>query len=484
MNLEKGTYKKRKGDSYTNFQKQRNFKSLTALEAKARFGRFKPRFYQIPIIKALDSGYRRIVAILPRRAGKDVTALNIMIREMWETPGVYYYLLPSYSQAKKICWEGQTSDGQKFLDFFPAELVTRSNSQDLTITMLNKHGGESLFQLAGTDFFDRLVGTNPRGIVFSEYALQDPRAYQYLNPILVANQGWAIFISTPRGRNHFYELAQIAKSSKDWFFYHLTVEETKHITLDAIEKERAEGILSEELIQQEFFTSFSRGIEGHYYGVYLQKARDQKRIGNVPWEESLPVSTVWDLGYTDSTAIIFFQTTGQGGIVRIIDCYSNNKKGLEHYVQYIQSKPYNYHKHIAPHDIKVKEWGTSMTRLEKASSLGLNFLVAKKLSVCDGIEAARTLFPKVWIDEIKCDPLLKALEAYRQIFDHKNKVYLPKPHHDWSSDFADAFRYLAISINMAHKDYASRERLERLYQEARYGEPSNIPEPFRTGSLW
>lgn len=457
-----------RGDRFDNFQRERDFKPITKVEGHRNVNRFKPRFYQAPIIKALDSGYKRVVAIMPRRAGKDVTALNYVIREMYRTGGIYFYIFPTFTQAKRVIWSGQTNTGQKFLDFFPAELVIRSNSQDLSISMINSKGKESLFQLIGSEQFNRLMGTNPRGLVFSEMALQDPRAFQYLQPIITANKGWALFISTPRGKNHFWHLSQIAKKSPDWFFYHLTVEDTKHIDLDDIEKEKADGIMSEDLVQQEYYCSFQLGVEGCYYGKYLERARREERIGEVPWDQSAKVHTAWDLGMSDSTAIIFFQST-RGGQVRIIDCYENSKKGLEYYVEVLNQKPYTYGKHIAPHDIKVQEWGTSMTRLEKAQSLGVNFTVTKKLGLADGIEAARSIFSRVCIDEKKCIHLLHALENYRQVYDFKNKVYTPKPHHDWSSDFADAFRYMAISLRLTEMDEDQKERIQARYNKVRFG---------------
>src|SRR5690606_26118990 len=171
--------------------------------------------------------------------------------------------------------------------------------------------------------------TNPQGVVFSEYALQDPRAYQFIRPILAANQGWALFISTPRGKNHLWELYNIAEQSPEWFCYKLTLDDTKHIPIEEIEKERQEGIMSEDLIQQEYYTSFTMGVEGSYYAKYLDKMKLNKQIGQVPWESSLLVNTAWDIGFRDSTTIIFYQIAGQ--TIRIIDCYDNNKEGLEHY---------------------------------------------------------------------------------------------------------------------------------------------------------
>lgn len=321
-----------------------------------------------------------------------------------------------------------------------------------------------------------LMGTNPQMCVFSEYALQDPRAYQYIRPILAANDGTALFISTPRGKNHLWELYQIAQNSPEWFCYKLTIDDTNHIPLSEIEKERAEGIMSEDLIQQEYYTSFTMGVEGAYYAKYLDRMRVKGQIGQVPWESGFKVFTAWDLGVRDSTTIIFFQVIGQ--TVRIIDCYENSKVGLDHYAKILEQKPYIYGKHIAPHDIRVKEWGSGMTRIEKAKQLGISFTIAPDISVEDGIEAVRSSLSKIWIDESQCSSLLKSLENYRQEYDVKRKVYKNFPLHDWSSHWADALRYLCVSLPKT-RDGASPEDLDRRYREAMYGEQSSFPSVFR-----
>jgi hypothetical protein len=437
---------------------------------------YVPRSYQLPILQALDEGYKRVLAILPRRAGKDITALNYIIRQMWLHPGVYYYIFPTYSQAKKVIWDSITNSGKRILDYFPENLVIQKNGQEMKIRMKSKDGGESLFQLIGSDNYDSLMGTNPRGCVFSEYALQDPQAYQYISPILTANGGWALFISTPRGKNHLWELYEISQKSPYWFCCKLSVEDTKHIPLEDIQKEREEGIMSDDMIQQEYYTSFVMGVEGAYYAKYMDQARRDKRIGSVPWENGFPVHTAWDLGIRDSTTIIFFQMIGKE--VRIIDCYENSKEGLEHYAKVLSEKPYQYGKHIAPHDIRVKEWGSGMSRIEKARQLGIKFTITDEVSVQDGIEAARSLFSKLWINESTCEPLLKALENYRQEFDSKKKVYKPRPLHDWSSHFADCYRYLALSLPKTH-DGLSADELKKRYNNVMYGNNQNLPRFFQ-----
>lgn len=444
------------------------------VESQIILNKFSPRSYQLPICDAIENkGFKRVIAIWPRRAGKDVVAWNILIRAALRRVGSYFYVFPTYSQAKKVIWDAATTEGKRFIhEYIPEELVESRNGQEMKIRLTNG----SLIQLVGSDNIDSLVGTNPLGIVFSEYALQDPRAYHFLRPILMANNGFAVFISTPRGKNHLWEIYQIAMNNpNEWFAHKLTVEDTNHISLYEIEKERAQGLMSDDLIQQEFYTSFEMGVEGSYYAKYLDSMRLRGQLGNVPWEPAFKVNTAWDLGVRDSTTIIFFQSIGQ--TIRIIDCYENSKVGLEHYAKVIDQKPYSYGKHIAPHDIKVMEFGSGLTRIEKARQLGINFITAPDMSIEDGIESVRSSLSKVWIDG-NCSSFIRALENYRQEYDTKKKVYKNHPLHDWSSHWADAMRYLCISLPKL-KDGVSPQDLERRYQEARYGTQSNMPPVFR-----
>jgi hypothetical protein len=284
------------------------------------------------------------------------------------------------------------------------------------------------------------------------------------------------FIShnTPRGKNHLWELYNIAKQSKDWFCSKLTVVDTQHISIESIRHEVASGEMSQDLAMQEYYTSFELGVQGAYYAKYIDRMHTNQQISIVNHEPGFLTHTAWDLGMRDSTTIIFFQTIGQ--TIRIIDCYEQSKVGLEHYAHILQEKPYTYGKHIAPHDIKVQELGSGISRLEKARQLGIRFSIAPNASIIDGIEAVRSILPKTYIDTKNCQSLLKALENYRQEYDHKKKVYIPRPLHDWSSHFADAMRYLAISLPKT-RDGMTAEDIDKHYNEAMYGQ--QMPFPFR-----
>lgn len=227
---------------------------------------FSPREYQLPFLKAMDSGKKRAVLIWHRRSGKDKTVLNFTIKKMLERVGAYYYFFPSYAQGKKILWDGADKDGFKFLHHFPKEILDgKPNDSEMKIKLKNG----SLFQIIGTDNYDSIVGTNPIGCVFSEYSLQDPNAWEYLRPILRENGGWAVFCYTPRGMNHGAKMLQVGKDNEEeWFTQVLTADDTQAISKEDIEKERKEG-MPDDLIQQEFYCKFLDGA-GQYFRRILE----------------------------------------------------------------------------------------------------------------------------------------------------------------------------------------------------------------------
>lgn len=389
------------------------------------------------------------MVVAHRRSGKDKTCINIVVKKMVERVGAYYYIFPTFTQAKRVIWEGIDKNGKRFLDHFPADLIQgKPNDSEMKIKFKNG----SLFQLVGSDNVDSIVGTNPVGVVFSEYSLQDPAAWGFLRQILAENGGWAIFIGTPRGENHFYDIYQFALKDPSWFTQYLPVQDTQCIPQEVLDQERREIIQlygNDALYQQEYECNFDVPISGAYYADQIQLAYAKGRVTTVPHEPTLTVDTYWDLGVNDRTAIWFTQAVGPE--LRLIDYYESTGQGLPHYIQTLQEKGYVYGMHIAPHDIEVRELTTGVSRKDTARKLGINFVVAPKLSIPDGIDAVRNIFSKCWFDKEKTREGLNALKSYRKLYDEKRKTYLNQPYHDWSSNAADAFRYLAISHNIKHQ---------------------------------
>lgn len=435
--------------------------------------KFLPRWYQAPLWDAIENvGYRKVLAVMPRRSGKDITFWNEAIRQCLKRVCLGYYALPTYGQARKVIWDAISSEGIKFLDYIPEEAIEAINHSEMKIRFKNG----SLLQCIGGDSYETsLVGTNPYFIVFSEYARMTPKAYEFARPILAANGGWCAMISTPFGMNHMWHLFKVAQELDDWYVLHMKTSEIKHISEEVLAQERAQ--MSPELFAQEYECDFSRGVEGSYYGRNLEDLRQAGQICHVPYDPGLLVHIATDIGVNDATTIIWFQVAGEGAVIRIIDCYSNTGLGLDHYAQIIQNKRYRYGKMFAPHDIAVREWGGgAVSRYEKARQLGIEFICLPQSDLHDGIETVWTHFPKFWIDETKCKSLLDALENYRREFDEEKNIYKSKPIHNWASNYADALRYMCLSLHKTNKGMTSEE-FERKKAEALYGN-SGLPRFF------
>lgn len=408
-----------------------------------------PRDYQIPVFQAFDKGIKRFVLRWHRRAGKDDVCLHIGAREAFRRVGNYWHMLPAYAQARKAIWDAvNPHTGKKRIDeAFPKELRKRTNNQEMIIEFVNG----STWQVLGSDNYDNLVGASPAGIIFSEYALANPAAWDYFRPMLAENHGFAFFISTVRGYNHFYQLGEYAKTSKEWFFQEVSADTSGVFTTETLQREleeiqakrgEDEGL---SIFRQEYFNDPNAAIPGAYYAKIIAKLKDAGQITSVPYEPNLPVTTAWDLGIGDSTAIWFAQQVGKE--VRIIDHLENSGVGLDWYVKQLSNKPYVYHEHLLPHDANVSELGTGKRRIDTLRDLGLNKTrVLPALSVDDGINAVRLLLPRCWFDKTKTEKGLNCLINYQREYDEKLQTFKDRPLHDWSSHSSDGFRYLAIGL--------------------------------------
>ena len=376
--------------------------------------------------------------------------------ELVKRVGLYWHVLPTYAQGKRIIWDGMTKDGRRFLDHFPGHstygepgsFVTRKRNDEMSLWFANG----SKYQIIGAEDPDSLVGANPLGIIFSEFAVYDSaKIWNLMRPILVDNGGWAVFIFTPRGRNHGHKLLEIAKKSERWFCEILTARDTNIVKEEDIQAERDEGMPEFE-VEQEFYCSFDAPLEGSFYGDLVRQMEADGRIMDVPWEMNIPVTTFWDLGMRESTCIWFYQYCG--GQHRLIDFYFASDVGLDHYAKVIRDKQYIYNEHLVPHDAKVRELGVidGRSRLDSARKLGINMRVVEDIGRGDGINAVRLLLPKLWIDRKKCAKGIEALRGYvrqksKELEDPDgNPVYTKEPKHDWNSHPCDALRMGAVGL--------------------------------------
>jgi len=406
--------------------------------------RFTPREYQEPLWNAVMApAFKRGLVVWPRRNGKDLACWNLIICKAMQRVGTYFYIAPFYNQARQIIWEGADGAGRRFLDYvIPDIRASKPTKIDMRVRLING----SQIKLLGSDNIDAIVGTNPIGIVFTEMSLHKRGAWDLMRPVLAENGGWALMNGTPRGMaNEFYEVYMHAlRDESTWFLQHINRDDTNVPSLEAIEEDRSSG-MPEALIRQEYYTSFLSGNVGSYYGVEIQMLHDEKRISKVPYDPRLSVYTFWDLGKKDATAIWFVQIFEHE--IRVIDYYEKTERSLIDHIKHVKGLPYAYETHYAPHDIRVEEMSTKISRWDTAADHGIEFEIVPKLPVMDGIEATREVLPRCWFDQVKTKIGRRALEHYHKNYDAKSESYSDMPAKSWANHGADAFRYLSVMID-------------------------------------
>jgi len=397
-----------------------------------------------------------------------------------ERVGVYWYVFPEYKQGREIFWDGQRDDGVKFRDAMPSELVKRSRDDTMLMELVNG----SIIKVIGSDRADSIVGPNPVGVIFSEFSIQNPKAWNLIRPILNANNGWAIFVYTPRGYNHGHMLFETAKKQMEknpdrWHAQMLTRDQTQKMLVDSqgkfildendepiwgpivtpemIEEDLATG-MQPELVQQEYYCSFDAAMVGSYYGDQMALAVKQGRIKSVPWDEHLNVHTAWDLGRSDATAIWFFQIADSK--YKIINYKEYTGKSFGDIIKEVKEMPYTYGSHLGPHDLKVTDFTAKESRWAYARGLGVHFIIVPRLGIQDGIDASRRLLPKCEFDKEECAQGIACLQQYQKKHDEVRKVFSDTPLHNWCSHGADAFRMLAVG-----REYI-RETTEDTFNKA------------------
>jgi phage terminase large subunit len=376
--------------------------------------------------------HRFVVVVAHRRMGKTVAALNQLIHAALqcekEAPR-FAYIAPTYGQAKRVAWD--------YLVKFTQPLDTTANISELKVDFYGRR-----IQLYGSDNPDSLRGQYFDGVILDEIGDQNPKIWnEIIRPSLADRGGWALFLGTPKGANHFKDFRDRAETEPGWKLLEFKASETgilPQVELDAAKKE-----MGEDKYAQEFECSFAAAVEGSYYAALLNKL-EPARFQEFARDDLCKTYTAWDLGVGDSTAIWVCQVAGQER--RLIDFYENHGVGLDSYVRWIRDSGYTQAEHILPHDVEVRELGTGKSRKEALQDLGLNITVCPRISVDDGIQAVRRILPNCWFHP-KTKQGLDALRNYRREHDEKRNVFYDKPLHDWSSHAADAFRYLAVGLN-------------------------------------
>jgi phage terminase large subunit len=406
-----------------------------------------------------DSNKRNTLTVAHRRAGKTVARANRLIKgaATCTKPNPRFgYLAPFFVQAKDIAW--------LYLKQYASPILQLGGSVNESELSVRFGHNDAVIRLYGADNAERLRGLYFDGLVADEAQDIAPQTLtSVILPALADREGWLDMSGTPKGwGNLLGQTYKRAQDDPDWYCEVLRASQTGIIP--PAELERLRKAMPENEYLQEFECSFDAAITGAFYAKLIEEAEKDGRVTDeVRYDPILPVHTAWDLGIADLMSIIFYQAP-RGGSIRVIDHYRASGHGFEHYAGVLASKGYVYGKHNGPHDLAVREIGTGKSRIEVARSLGINFTTVPNIKVEDGINAGRMLLPRCYFAKTKCAGLLDALRQYREKIDIKRNIRLG-PLHDWSSHDADAYRYMAVSLQ-EYRDIKTPDRYARSDQPA------------------
>jgi phage terminase large subunit len=433
---------------------------------------YRPRRYQLPVFKAIENGVKRILLVWHRRAGKDKTCWEILLSSAFETAGNYWYAFPEYSQGRKAFWQSIDSQGKRIIDYIPAQLLYKNSSdQEMIIYLKTRDNIEgkdpkshSTIQVVGADKPDSLRGSNPKGVIASEFSeWKKPSVYEtIIEPVLVENGGWFLANGTPKGRNALYYLYEAAKQNKHWYTSLLTIEDTSKIVngkvVPVISQEDIQNIRDrkqtpEEIILQEYYCDFNAPVSGTYYAQQLDQLHERGNVKHLPYNPKLKTYTGWDFGVgaSDLTAVWWLQADLDTGMIYAINYKEWVSTAIETICHEVNRQPYNVHKHIAPHDVMTND-SSMQTRFEKAKNNGVNFHYlsdtvtkkARKPPIADGIAMVRSLLPRMMFCEKNASEGLECLRNYKRKYNADECKYDSTPIHDKYSHGADALRAFAV----------------------------------------
>ena len=383
-----------------------------------------------PFRPYLERKERWSCIVAHRRAGKTVACIQDLIKRAIECDKKdprFAYISPTYTQSKDVAWNYL----KRFTSGLPGVEISESE-----LWVRFSHNGARI-RLYGADNYDRLRGIYLDGAIIDEAGDIDPRAIgEVIRPALSDRQGWATYIGTPKGRNEFFRIHQLAEEQDDWFSAKLRASQTGLIAEEELADAKRQ--MTAEAYAQEYECSFDAAIRGSYYGKDVEEAEAAGRIGRVPYDKAADVYCSWDLGIGDMMSLWFFQIIGKEW--HFLRYYENNGFGLDHYVDYVKSLPYRVHEHLLPHDAEARELQTGNSRIQFLEGRGLSCRVVARHNVDDGINAVRVKFNRFHFDREGCARGLDCLRMYRSEFDDKHQILRPRPLHDWASHGADSFR--------------------------------------------
>lgn len=424
------------------------------------------RPYQIEAAKALIfENKKRILLSWPRRAGKEYITWNLIIQEAIVNPGTYMIVYPNTNRARSVLWDGnimimETGQIVPFKKMIPKKLVSSMNNQEMKIFL---HNGSVIWVLGSDIDPDKPRGTNPRGIIFSEFAFSNPLVYQIMLPVLRQNGGWLICQSTFDGMNHFYRLIENNKKNPDWYCRVESVVSlidengNRYISDEMIDEDRRGG-MPEYLIQQEYYGNVVINEETKYFSHAMNFIYENNRIISGMIAPNENAYAAWDLGKNDSTAVVIFQLLKVEGAFWpcIIGYIENNGKDFQFYVEEIR-KFSNKNRvlvksHYLPHDGRNQNYYDSLKiSVDYLREMGeVGYIIDRPKSKVIAIEAMRRMLHRTKFNKENTERLIDCLSNYSKEFDVKLGTYKDKALHDWSSHGVDAYQTMTLAVEGDH----------------------------------
>jgi hypothetical protein len=362
-----------------------------------------------------------------------------------------WHALPEQEQARKVVWDAITGDGKQLVDeAFPPGIVASRDKGEMKLVLKNG----SLWRLVGADRFNALVGSNPKHVTMSEFALTNPRAREYIRPILAENGGSFLAITTPRGYNHAFDLYQHAMKSPGWYSAIHPVSETKLISAEALAEERAS--MPDELYRQEYECDFSAANIGAILGKYIEEL---ERKGWLDSEDALydpnglPVIVSSDIGYRDAAAFWFWQPRADG--YALVDYLEDTGMDADDWIERLRPLGYEIGTLWLPHDARAKTFQSKRTVVDAFLAAGLaeSVKVVPQAKIADRVNAARVVIRKCRFSPQAMGGI-KALRSWSFKYDAERKSFSAEPDHDWASHGGDGFSYGAQVVMQGVKAQA------------------------------
>ena len=402
-------------------------------------------------------------------------------------------MLPEYNQARKAVWDAiNPKTGKRRIDeAFPHEVRSKTRSQEMMIEFANG----SHFQVVGSDNPDSLVGAPPVGIIYSEWALSNPNARAYLRPILLENDGWQIFNTTPRGRNHAYTTLKAAQKDPRAFGQILDATQTDVFTQAQLDSELQAYIddfgedYGRAKFEQEYMCSFDAANLGSILARQLTISEREGRISDDvqydPSGASLEISA--DIGRRDSATWWFWQPMIGG--YQIVDYDGGWGEDAEEWCDRLitKLKPYKLGKIWLPHDAKAKTFSAKRSAVEIfIDRFGVDKIgITPDSKKADRVNAARVLTPRVKFNATNCERGLTGLRSWQYEYNDETKTFSSDPLHDWASHDGDGYSYgclimserkipvkprtAAEEIGLAAKKRLTFKDAEKMHDERRPG---------------